>query len=78
MLIMAVIGNFNYISKFLIFCGTIAYEIYLIHGPLLIKYNIFFKWMPLSLIAVSFLIYLFCLLILSYWFYRIDRVLASR
>jgi peptidoglycan/LPS O-acetylase OafA/YrhL len=69
------IGVNNYTSRFLILCGTISYEIYLIHGPLLIKYNPLFNLIPVSLIAVSFLIYLFCILMLSYWFFKVNRIL---
>jgi peptidoglycan/LPS O-acetylase OafA/YrhL len=76
-LAISVLGVYNYISNFLLFCGTISYEIYLIHGPLLIKYNIFFNLMPIYLIAMSFLIYLFFVLLLSYWFYKMDKIIIS-
>ena len=76
-LAISALGIYNYISNFLLFCGTISYEIYLIHGPLLIKYNIFFNLMPTYLIAMSFLIYLFFILLLSYWFYKMDKIIIS-
>jgi len=33
------LANFGYTSKFLALFGCLSYELYLIHGPLLIKYN---------------------------------------
>jgi peptidoglycan/LPS O-acetylase OafA/YrhL len=74
-LVMAVWGAFNYRSNLLLFCGAISYEIYLIHGPLLIKYNPFIKLIPVSLIVASFMVYLFCVLMLSYWFSKLNKIL---
>lgn len=34
-----IIASVGYISKFLSVCGYLSYELYLIHGPFLIKYN---------------------------------------
>jgi len=68
------IGRFGYVSRFLTFCGVISYEIYLIHGPLLVKYNPIFNVLPTSYIAVSFLFWLIIILVLSHWL----RLMLSR
>lgn len=71
MIIVGLIGN-NYISGFLVLCGTWSYEIYLIHGPILIKYNPILNLFPNNLILISFLIYLFIILGLSYYFNKLN------
>jgi peptidoglycan/LPS O-acetylase OafA/YrhL len=35
----SIVASTGYTSKFLSLCGCLSYELYLIHGPLLIKYN---------------------------------------
>lgn len=49
---LSVIGFFNMIhlsSQFLLFCGKYSYELFLLHGVFLIKYNPFFNLAPLPL-----------------------------
>jgi peptidoglycan/LPS O-acetylase OafA/YrhL len=36
---LSILASAGYISQFLGFCGYLSYELYLIHGPFLIKYN---------------------------------------
>jgi peptidoglycan/LPS O-acetylase OafA/YrhL len=66
------IGDLGYSSYFLSFCGLISYEIYLIHGPLLIKYNPIIKLLAPDFILISFTLFLTLVLILSY---SINKVL---
>lgn len=35
----SLLASLGYISRFLSLCGSLSYELYLVHGPLLIKYN---------------------------------------
>jgi len=70
-----IIGTFSYLSKFLIFCGTISYELYLIHGPLLIKYNPILNFFPGNLIIFGFVIFLTGVLTLSYSYNKSLRLL---
>ncbi len=44
----------SYCSQFLWYCGIISYELFLIHGPVLIKYNMVFPLMPQTDIVVTF------------------------
>lgn len=68
MLVIGSIGRLGFVSGFLSFSGIIALEIYLIHGPLLIKYNPIFGFFPPDYIVISFLIFLVLLLALCYGF----------
>ncbi len=77
-MIVGAIGNIGLISGFLSYCGALSYEIYLIHRPLLIKYNPFFKLMPTGLIVVSFSIYLAVVLVLAYGLQRLTNALSQR
>jgi peptidoglycan/LPS O-acetylase OafA/YrhL len=56
----------NYESMFLSFCGTISYELFLLHGPILIKYNPIFPYFNSNYIILGFTIYLFLTVNLSY------------
>lgn len=49
-------------SRFLLLCGKYSYEIFLLHGVFLIKYNPFFNLAPLP---VAFIIYFLFMLALS-------------
>ena len=60
------IGWMGYKFSFLSFLGGLSYEIYLIHGPLLIKYNPIVKLLPSNFIVVSFLMFFVVVLWLSY------------
>jgi peptidoglycan/LPS O-acetylase OafA/YrhL len=64
----------NYVSTFLIMCGTISYELYLIHGPILIKYNFIFPLFPAYLIVISFFCYFLVVFILSKYFNKLNNI----
>lgn len=53
---MACLGRAGRVSGFFLFSGTISYELYLLHGPFLVKYNpTFFLTTEYGLpLAVSF------------------------
>jgi peptidoglycan/LPS O-acetylase OafA/YrhL len=59
-------GNRRYASSFLVLCGSYSYEIYLLHGPLLIKYDPILRLLPTSMIALSFMIFLAVIAGLAY------------
>lgn len=67
-LLIGSMGRLGFVSGFLSFTGVIAMEIYLLHGPLLIKYNPIFGFFPSENIVISFSIFLVFLLTLSYGF----------
>ena len=77
-LIIGRIGKFYYVSRFLSFCGLISFEIFLIHGPLLIKYNPILKLFPPDFILVSFILLLSLVLILSYCINKALRPLVQK
>jgi peptidoglycan/LPS O-acetylase OafA/YrhL len=52
-------------SKALALLGALSYELFLMHGPLMIKYNPVFGLMPTALLPLGFLLLLGILLILS-------------
>lgn len=57
--ISAILNESGYLSRFFILSGMISYELYLIHGPLLIKYNPIFGMFSVNYIPISFFIFLF-------------------
>jgi hypothetical protein len=67
-LIIGGVGRLGFVSGFLSFSGIIALEIYLIHGPFLIKYNPVLGLLPPEYIVISFSIFLVILFALSYGF----------
>ncbi len=71
--VFALLGTFNLCSRFFMFCGIISYEIYLLHGPLLIKYNPIFPYFSSRLVVVAFLVFVGCILVLSYGFKRFHK-----
>lgn len=78
-LVMGGVGRLGYVSSFLSLSGIIALEIYLIHGPLLIKYNPVLGLFPSEYIVISFSIFLVMLLALSYGFNILFKsLLASK
>jgi len=72
------IGKLGYASRFLAFCGFISYEVYLIHGPLLIKYNPVIKLFPSDYILISFTLFMSLVLILSYGINKALRPLVQK
>ena len=67
-LIIGGVGRLGFVSGFLAFSGVIALEVYLIHGPLLIKYNPVFGWFPPGYIAIAYSVFLILLLALALGF----------
>jgi len=67
----------RYESLFFTFCGAISYELFLLHGPFLIKYNPIFAIFDLKYFAGSFFIYLGLVALfavgLSYAVQRVQR-----
>lgn len=66
--LVAVLGLRGYRSLFLAFCGTISYELFLLHGAFLLKYNPFLTCDNPSLLPVSFGAFLFFLILFAYSF----------
>lgn len=63
--IFGLLGIANICSRFLMFCGIISYEVYLLHGPFLIKYNPVFTFFSSDYIVVAYIVFLLFILILS-------------
>jgi peptidoglycan/LPS O-acetylase OafA/YrhL len=72
------VGKRGYVSYFLCFCGVISYEIYLIHGPFLIKYNPIMRLFSPDLILVSFLAFLSLAVAVSCGLHYSLRLLMGR
>ena len=70
-------GFKHYVSYFLYFCGTISYELFLIHGAFLIKYNPIIKHTDLPTLAIEFSLFLLFILILSWLFHKLVMGLVS-
>ncbi len=66
--VFGLMGIFNICSRFFMFCGMVSYEVYLLHGPFLIKYNPIFPYFTSDYIVVGYLIFLLFILVLSYLF----------
>jgi peptidoglycan/LPS O-acetylase OafA/YrhL len=69
------IGDCGYISRFCLFTGTISYELYLIHGPLLIKYNPIIRLFPVDFIPISFIVFLALIMFCSFIFHSIIKTI---
>jgi len=65
-IILAALGMKGYHSTFLCFCGTISYELFLLHGAFLIKYNPIIIRDNTVLLPFSFIIFLLCLSAMSW------------
>lgn len=79
-LLIAVAGAFARLgvaSRFLALVGVVSYELFLIHGPLLIKYNPIFGAFPADLLALGFCIWLAGVIVLS-WLIHLALQLLSR
>ena len=63
----------RYKSKFLDLCGTYSYELYLIHGAFLIKYNFFIKDGEMISVLIGFSLLMFFLLLVSICLARASR-----
>lgn len=69
-IMMAYIGNKYRYFKILSFLGVISYEMFLLHGPFLIKYNLFMGDGKFPLVCFSFLIFLLFVSMTAYIFSR--------
>jgi len=66
-LLIGFVGYKNLVSKFISFVGIISYELFLLQGPFLIKYN---PILSNSNIVASFYFWLAVVLMLSYGFHK--------
>jgi peptidoglycan/LPS O-acetylase OafA/YrhL len=67
-LLLGFIGSKNKVSKLFAFGGVFAYELFLLHGPFLIKYN---PILSKENIVFSFYCWLVAIIGLSYIFYKL-------
>ena len=70
-------NKMGYISCFLCFIGLISYELFLLHGALLIKYNPIFRLNYLLPMPATFLIYLALMILLSLGFRKLTKPLGA-
>ncbi|MEW6138363.1 MAG: acyltransferase family protein [Thermodesulfobacteriota bacterium] len=63
----AALGRYGYVSKFLKSWGTVSYGAFLIHGPLLIKYNPIMGLFPGYAVVISFLLFLAMVWVLAFF-----------
>lgn len=69
------LGRYGYLSRFLQSWGKISYGAFLIHGPLLIKYNPIMNLFPSYAVVVSFLLFLVMVWVLAYLLHAfLDRM----
>lgn len=71
-MLMWYLGQFNLISRFLSFTGIISYELFLLHGPFLVKYNFFMNGQN---VIFPFFVYLAAVYMLSIAFNKVARAL---
>ena len=75
LLLFGTMGKCSLCSCFLLFCGGVSYELYLLHGPLLIKYNILFKFITQHsngfMLPSMFVLLVFLLLVLSWFAHKV-------
>lgn len=68
------LGRYGYISRFLQSWGKVSYGAFLIHGPLLIKYNPIMGLFPSDAVVLSFALFLAMVWVLAYCFHALlDR-----
>jgi peptidoglycan/LPS O-acetylase OafA/YrhL len=60
------LAKIKFTGSFLKFCGSISYEIYLIHGPFLIKFNPIMGFFPPVTIFLTFFLFLLLILGVAY------------
>ena len=73
-LVSMLIDTLNFQSSFLLFMGSCSYEIYLLHGPFMVKYDFFLYRKPFY---VYFFAYFVGLLILSYVLAKTSNVIID-
>jgi len=69
--IFAVIGMAGFFSRFVRWCGSISYELFLLHGAFLVRYNPFFAAFPHRLAWIGFAPYFVFMLLLCHCFRRL-------
>ena len=74
----AVMSGMSVNSRLLLFVGTISYELYLIHGPIMIKYNPVFGHLGHANVVVGYLLLLVLMVVMSYGMRRFDEMAARR
>ena len=72
------LGHCGIVSRFLAFTGDISYELFLIHGPLLIKYNPILILLPAGLVSLSFCGWLASVMAISWLLHRALTLLSRR
>jgi len=74
-LIISLIGQIGLVSKLLIFLGDLSYEIYLVHGIILIKLNPIIGLLPSKYIIFSFFLTLLLIISLSYCLIKFQNII---
>jgi len=69
-ILIAGLGQRGLMSRFLLVCGTFSYELFLLHGPLLIKYNPVFGSAGNAPFIAQYLLFLALLICLAWLFHR--------
>jgi peptidoglycan/LPS O-acetylase OafA/YrhL len=62
----------GYQSKILLFLGKYSYEIFLLHGPFLIKYNPVIRSNDSAAVTLQFMVFLGLIAVFSFWMYQIN------
>ena len=77
---MGAAGARGYESRLLVLCGTVSYEVFLIHGALLIKYNPVFPLFDTAAAGIvpAFLAWLVFLYAVAVLINRLFRMLTER
>lgn len=77
-LVFVVLGRFGRVSTFLTFVGSISYELYLLHGPLLIKYNPVFDIVDTWGVTAAFMLWTVMMLAVSLTFQYATNMIVHR
>ena len=72
----ALMSGISVNSRLLLFMGTLSYELYLIHGPVMIKYNPVFGHLGHTNIVVQYFLLLVLMVVMSYGLRRFDDMAA--
>lgn len=75
--VIGLLGTYGLYSKFLGICGMLSYEVYLIHGPLLIKYNVIFGLFSEKFTSISYVLLLSGVFLLAYMFRLVHLSLSQ-
>lgn len=68
--VMAALGAAGYCSRFFHFCGTVSYELFLLHGAFLVRHNPIFGLMDIRWLPLSFVLLLCLLLGMLYFVHK--------